>query len=265
VINHLRTLLLNVDGNNAPGALYPGEQYVPPAFRARALSPALTVIHRLLFGSNPDRALRNQRLQEYLTCVHTAGLEQFVRALDPRVTYWPFNNSLLEKRLRGATAQRLAGADDQALYFIGTRSATESANQIFFQWRLDVLTSTTVRLTIYSDVPGNSQTSIVDFTVSGNLSSPVRLPGTDLQVTFTPGVGTAWLLEVLAPPRQPLVAVAADLEQALGDVLTAALWPAGAPEPYHTFANLWNLHDQLPFRLAGLVLALGYRLHELPG
>lgn len=263
MINHLRTLLLNRDGNVTPGVTFPGEQYVPPGFRQRRLTPGLQAIYNQLFGSSPDRALLNYRLQELLTCVHLSEYADYATALDPRITYWPFNTSIFEKATLGATAQKLAAATGQELYFVGERATSESVNRIFFQWRLYVQDSDTVILTQYDDASAAVQTTSVEYTVSGGLSSLIPLPGSQLQVRFGAGTGAAWLIEVLARPDRTLVQVAEDVERSLG--AGEALWRPDSPEPYKTFRNLWNLHDQLPYRLTGLTLALGYRLNELAG
>lgn len=263
MINQLRTLLLNRNGNETPGATYPGEQYVPPAYRQRRLPPRLQAVYNQLFGTSPDRALLNYRLQELLTCVHLSEYADYATALDPRITYWPFNTSLFEKATLGATAQKLVAASGQELYFVGERVTTESVNRIYFQWRLYVQDGDTVILTQYDDNSAAVQTTSVEYTLDGGVSSLISLPGSQLQVRFGAGTGAAWLIEVLARPDRTLVQVAEGVERSLGD--GTALWAPDSPEPYKTFRNLWNLHDQLPYRLAGLTLALGYRLNELAG
>lgn len=260
MINHLRTLLLNADGSENPGPLFSGEEYVPPSFRPRTLSPTLANVYRQLFGGSPDRAAKNYRLREYLTCVHASGLGGFATALDPRVTYWPFNNSVFEKAVAGPSARRLAGDADQALFFGGR--ARSASDRLYFRWQLDVADGSTVRVTQYDDVTGRVVTTTSSYSLADNLSGPVELSGSELTAKFTAGPGGSWLIEFTARPRRNLVDVAADLESGLGDAASALF---GRSEPYVTFGNLWNLHDQLPFRLAGLVLALGYRINELPG
>lgn len=265
MINHLRTLLLNAEGSNNPGPTYPGEQFVPPDYRARSLPPWLQNVHTLLFGVNPDRASKNYRLQEFLTCVHAAGLGGFVAALDSRVTYWPFNTSLLEKILLGATAVKLAGAAGQELSFVGSRTASENVHRIYFRWRLDVISGAVVRVRTYNDALQAEATYDLAYTLTAGLSSAVTLPGSLLQVKFNAGVGGSWLVEAVAAPARGLAGLAADLDRALDDSLASQLFPPTSAEPYLTFRNLWFNSDQLPLRLAGVVLAFGYRVHELAG
>ena len=262
MINHLRTLLLNQDSSRSPGPTFPGEQIVHPGFRARALPGPLLATHRLVFGSGPDRATLNTRLQEVLSCVHAAGYGEYVTAMDPRITYLPFNTSLMERYLLGASARKLTSSD-QNLYFLGDRSTTESVNRIYFSWRLDVIDASNVRITEYADAASVVQTTTVGYTTSSGLSSPIDLPGSLMQARFDVGVGASWLIDVLAKPSRSFAQAVSDWDGALTESMQRALWPEGSAEPYLTFRNLWQLSDQEPARVAGLILALGHRLDEL--
>ena len=262
MINHLRTLLLNVDGSNTPGVDFPGEQFVPEEFRVRVLASPAKTVRNFLFGPGPDRALLNFRLQEYLTCIHSSNLESFVRRLDPRLTYWPFHTGLFEKLSQGATANKLTGGENQNLYFVGPNRATESVNRIYFQWRLEVISGSVVRVTEYSDA--SSLTTVTDqvYTLSGGLSSLITLGGSELSVCFDAGVGGSWLVEVLAQPERQLCQVVDDLDTGLNSAIRSWLFPE--QEPYLYFRDLWERSDFLPERVAGVVLAIGYQLNETP-
>jgi hypothetical protein len=96
VLNHVRTLLLNM----APGsAVYPGEEAVPSAFRPLALPTYLQAIRAKLFGTDPDKAMMNYRLRQYMTILHATQLEKYVTALDQRITYLPFASDLYAQGL----------------------------------------------------------------------------------------------------------------------------------------------------------------------
>lgn len=260
MVNHFRTMLLNVSGASAPGADYPGEQYVPPLFQAKRLPQPLAAARRLLVGTAPDRATLNWRLQEILSIIHGCGLEDYVTALDPRVTYWPFNTSLLEKVLVGATALKRSGGDTQSLYFVGSNRAGASTDRIYFQWLLEVISDAQVRITSAF----STSSELVDYTVSGGLSSIIPLPGSELRVRFGEGVGAAWNISILVPPRLTLNNLLRDADSGLDQASLDYLFPTDSAEPYKSFENLYLYHDQAPYRLAGLALAVGYRIHELP-
>lgn len=260
MVNHFRNLLLNIAGNQAPGRLYPGEQYVPAQFAAKQLPQPLASARRLLVGSAPDRAMLNWRLQEILSTIYGCGLEQYVTALDPRVTYWPFNSSLIEKLLLGAAATKEAGATNQSLYFVGNNQSGATVDKLLYQWTLRVISSSTVAIV----GPFGSATSNVSYTTSGGLSSIISLPDSDLRVRFDEGVGAAWSIEILTAPKVNLAAVMQAADDGLDDAAKRYLFST-LDEPYNTFHSLFTYHDQAPYRLAGLALATGYRINELPG
>jgi hypothetical protein len=85
VINHVRTLLLNRDGEgNSPG---PGEEYTPPAYREVELPPELQKVRDVLFGASPDRRMLLYRLRQFMALLHSTPLSPFVTMDDPRITY----------------------------------------------------------------------------------------------------------------------------------------------------------------------------------
>jgi hypothetical protein len=89
MINHIRTLLLNRDGDHGYGYDYPGEEFVLPTFRAKTVPTFLKGALRSLFGSNPDRLYLNYRMRQIASLLHSTELEEFVVLPDSRVTYWP--------------------------------------------------------------------------------------------------------------------------------------------------------------------------------
>lgn len=265
MINHARTLLLNRDGSDGPWVGFPGEQFVPTGFHARFVPHALAMVRSALFGASPDRAMLNHRLQELLTCVHACGLGDYATALDPRVTYWSFDRSLFTKAATGLAATKLTGAADQQLFFASRPSATAAAERLYSAWLLEVIDGTNYRLTSYADGQDVSDVVTSTYSLTSGLSSVIPLTLSQASVRFTSGAGASWRLEHLANPARPLADLAADLEAGLGPEGEAALFPDGSPEPYATFRTLWLRHDRLPFRLAGLTLALAYRMNELGG
>lgn len=263
MVNHYRTLLLNRDGATAPGADYPGEQYVPPGFVARRLSGEAAAARALLFGTAPDRAMLNWRLQELLTCVHACNFGDYLLAPDPRLTYWPFDGRLLARRLAGPVATLAAGPEGTPLYFLGEHAAASDADRVYHSWELEVLSSTQLRLTSV-DNDGRPAVATRSYTTENGLSSPVTLSGSQLRVRFAAVTGAAWRIGVLHAPRRTLRDVIAAADARIAG-LAEFLFGAADAEPYATFAALWNDHDQLPYRAVGLTLALAYRLAEANG
>jgi hypothetical protein len=228
---------------------------VPPTFKAIQLSGYLKVVRDLLFGETVDRAWLNWRLQELLTCVHSTELAQFVYSLDPRVTYWPFNDSFLNAFSIGAIVSSLIGSDP--LYV--TCSERRANSRLYFQWHISVLDGSNVSI---SDLEAGT-TTIEPYMAVGNLSIPIPLPNSPAQCYVTPTVGDAWSVAMLLRPDRSLGQLINDVEASLTDQDSIALFDRGGNEPYKTFGNLWRYHPQLPYRAAGLVLALGYRINDL--
>ena len=83
--NHLRTLLLNRAA--VEPATHPASELVPAAFQSIALPAYLKGIRALLFGSNPDVDMLNYRLAQYMPLLHCTELEEYVLAMDSRITY----------------------------------------------------------------------------------------------------------------------------------------------------------------------------------
>ena len=89
MINHYRTALLNISGNNWPGLEYPGEELVDTSFRQKPLPGYISTVYRLIFGESPDRAYLNYRLRQLTTMWHDGLLHEVITAKDNRLTYWP--------------------------------------------------------------------------------------------------------------------------------------------------------------------------------
>jgi|694.fasta_scaffold23418_9 hypothetical protein len=87
MINHARTLLLNQHPDSV-GVDDVGYEYIPPGFKPQKLPTALDTVHKILFGSRPDNYFLNFRAYELLSYIHQTELDTFLRALDPRITYW---------------------------------------------------------------------------------------------------------------------------------------------------------------------------------
>lgn len=234
MVNHLRTLLLDLDGRDAPGAA--GEEYVPPDFRPRPMPEALRHVWRLLFGRRPDRAYRNYRLRQYLTLVHAAGLDAF--SPDPRVTYWPFR----ERDPRYAGYGAVTAPPPVAVY--GDPAADDGAGRAAFQWRVEVTPAGGVQV---DGVP-------VDAPFAGGLSAPFRL-GAGLTATVRDEPGAYWV-EALARPAADVGAVGAAVRAHLG--AAGAVLFAGDP----ALGELWARADFLPDRLGAAVAALARRVDD---
>jgi len=150
MINHARTLLLNLSGV-AANRLVDGYEYVPTTFKQITLPSGLNVIRGVLFGQQPDQRFLNLRARELLSYVHAIdGLAGYVKALDPRITYWPDNTaeSVLYRRKvtvtqTAATPRTVAVSGEFAAsnatgvstnnYFVGVGATAENTGVLVTQ------------------------------------------------------------------------------------------------------------------------------------
>lgn len=260
MINHVRTLLLNLSGENRPVPTFPGEEYVPPAFTARAVPPALASVRRVLFGNSPDRAMMNYRLRQFMCLLHASELVEFVLAPDPRTTYLPFNDRLLRTVCRGPVVTQTFGAV-KGFNILNSFTFADPSGRLKRQWKVKVLDGTTVQLDSFND-DGRTKTEVQTYSVVDGLSTPLALGESGLQYRFESGVGSVWLVDLLYRPAASLPGLVTQLEILLSDQSRDALFGSDPVEPYATFRNLWDRHDVPAYRLGGVILALAYRTEE---
>lgn len=87
MINHIRTLLLNKDGESRPPIGYLGEEYTPPSYFAAKLDKPANSIRNILFGSDPDDYTLNYRLAQYMGLLHHPDVVGYTLQADSRFTY----------------------------------------------------------------------------------------------------------------------------------------------------------------------------------
>lgn len=198
MINHARTLLLNVDSRTyLPDVL--GEEYIP-TYRAMPMPTYLTTARKLLLGSAPDRVFLNFRAQELLSFIHRTELAEFVYALDPRVTYWPKPQSEFFRAKTTITALKTTGVAESRLYINGTLKPDNVKGRAFKEYNVKIInnTTTTATVEIISDLGAEKDTQPIewlattpdsggeDVTFTG-ISNQIPLPNTDLTIQLVTG------------------------------------------------------------------------------
>jgi len=81
MVNHIRTVLLNVTAAKAPDAIY-----ISPVFRPVIIPQQLQRLHALLFSASTTEA-EVQRLNTFMRLLHAANYEEYVLLPDSRITY----------------------------------------------------------------------------------------------------------------------------------------------------------------------------------
>lgn len=253
MINHARTLLLNVASTGGFDVGVLGEEYIHPDFRPVASSEALRFVRRVLFGSAPDRLMLNYRARQLFSLLHTSPYIDHVLALDSRVTYWPGRDTSLFVDNFGNIVTQTNGADS-TLTVVGESSSNSASGQLRNAWLVTVIDASNVRVARDTGVSTVTRT----YTVSGGLSSPIPLHGSGLFVRFREdAVGSTWHVDSRARPSTSLPQIVAALRQSLPPAYARALFYSNE-EPYKTFRNLWYDHDMLTFQLCGFLLAAIY-------
>lgn len=250
MINHLRTLLLNQTGNTGQGPDFPGAEYVPPDYRARPLPPYLVVAQQALFGTNPSPLYRNYWLWQIMQLLHSTELEEYVLALDSRVTYLrdgaPFFTGVF------GTAVTQSAGDTAALYVAGADAVAPGG-----VWTVDVADG--IARVVREQPPQTDETSL---TFVRGLSQPVPLSGSGLTVRCHEDATASWRVTSAARPTQNLGDLLAQLTHAMAPYLLT-LFGASPVEPFRTFQQVYQLHPLAPYKYGALLLALAYRIDAL--
>lgn len=260
MINHARTLLMNRTGGGQSLAEL-GEEYIPVKFKAKTLPPWLNAYWRVLFGAAPENMYRNYVVDQLLRVVHSTDYANYLRYHDSRLTYDALQPSQFEK-----TEYGLSWVNNTATYLtdvqkVGALVADETSGNMKNTWAVtfnngyvtaeNVRTRDTSSAYVYQDT---------------KLSQAFTPPGTTTKVKFTFNAADvadwdgAIMLTTLARPTKDLSAKITACENLRAN--EANLFGSTRGEPYETFMGLWK-QSQLPDRIAGLVLAMVWRMNEL--
>ena len=260
MVNHGRTLLLNLDGATHPGSTYPGEEYVSPDYKPIRLPPALSTMRDLLLGIGSDRALVNYRLRQLMALVHSTELGDYLTALDPRITYWPIRDQrLFNLATFGATIRQLSGSTNWTVNVVGSTAAPQETRRAVDSWDVQLLTATSVRLSHRLDP---FETFDLVFSVTDGVSSLIQIPNTPYSLRLVPGTGTlpSWAIDFIVRPATEI----RDIYLAVQEGYGLGLDIFGLGEPYDTLRGLWDhAAVSLPYRLGAVVVAWIYRADEI--
>jgi hypothetical protein len=197
MINHARTLLLNMPSAYSAIRAETAAEYVPPSFSPVALTSPLRALRRVLLGSDPDARFLNLRVRELIGYIHQTELAEFVYALDPRVTYWPVQETeFFDSTRKTLTVTQIKGAP-RRLSVTGTFQANNSVGRTLQQYLLtagnETLPTTQVRTVSVLQRIGKLSTDIV--TEVGDASNPaiISLPDTKLKARLDFGVNPSQL------------------------------------------------------------------------
>lgn len=261
MINHARTLLLNMTGVTASRE-NTGEEFIPPDYAPVVLPSYLLSARRLLLGTAPDRYFLNWRVRELLHYLHQTELADYVYALDPRVTYWPETTMpFLDKEAR-VTASQVLGPSDTQLFFAGTPVADNARGRSHYEFVVSVVTEAGDTVVRVEQEGGPAVTAVV--APGTNLSAFLPLGPTGSQVRVSkPTPGSRWSVATVAKPAPAITTILPSLELIGEPTLLELFGVLTTTEPYATFNRLWADHRNPAYRLGGFVLAMIYRTDEI--
>lgn len=176
MINHARTLLLNVNGTGVFQDV-PGEEFIPANYRNVKLPTSLQRAKAALYGPSPDRYMGNYRTRELMQMLHSTELVDFVTAFDPRITY-RFGSDVMDLGT-GLDVEQLEG-DAVSFQVYGATSQSPTMT-LFREWEVSVTDATEVFI---RNIRPNSSGQTAEYTSSGNVSSAIPLPDSGLTIKF---------------------------------------------------------------------------------
>jgi hypothetical protein len=260
MLNHARTLLLNRDGDTAPGPEFFGEEAVPATFKELELPTYLDEIRARLFGSAPDRSMLNYRLWQFMRLLHASELESFVTDLDPRVTYVDSRRTDLAAPTSYVPNVLQLSAGIAPFHIQGDPAPPDGVGQVYHQYRVTVLSSSTVRVTQQTNP---TKSDVFDYVFTSGLSDAQPLGDSGYSFMLgTDEAGAEWRVEIHNRPTFDLGSIATMFES-IGEPVLIELFGLAPREPFRTFQNLWEQNKEVPMRLGGLLLATIYRTDEV--
>lgn len=250
MINHARTLLLNARGPHAESRAIPGDAYVPP-YTPTLVPASIGSLRSLLFGNDPDDEGLAYRTGQYMSVLHSTPFEDYVFALDPRITYVPDNPGLLS-----GYGLFVTPAND-ILEATGT-FPDEPTGRVSTTWDASVASGT---LHLSNGISGEATSTALVLT--NGVTQPVQLPGTTMTAVLHAAAledldGRSW--EILSRKR-PYPELPAILAQCQGPWLEP-LFQAASEEPFRTFREMYGSKD-FCLSMSGLLLALIYYTENL--
>ncbi len=259
MINHCRTLLLNRPGSTVILPNFIGEEFVPIDYVPARLSSQLQLVWDILFGTDPDRAMLNYRLRQYMSILHSTELEEFIYSFDERVTYWP----IIDTQLYGGpsitpTAVQL-NTPTKAFYLAGNIQSVQATSRLLTQWNVTVTDGSNVTI---NQLTTPLSTIVKPYTISNGLSNLIPLQNSYLQFMFQAGIGSTWSVQSVARPALGLSDIILSLEN-LEAINSQFVFGTTFEEPYKTFNEMWSTRSDIAYKLGGLLMALIFRMNAL--
>lgn len=257
MLNHVRTLLLNVDAAKAPALTFFAEEAVADNYVALALPGYMTRLRAILFGESPDRYMLNYRLRQLLAIVHASPLVEHVTALDRRITYGFAKTDIADANWFAPQGVPMGDPLTATIVFQGVPSAPDTHGRMFASFVIRPVDEVVIR-----ETPPQQQIAF-DATITNGITGIGQLPGTGRSFFLnTAGASTVWYVRCLNRPQWSPGVLTANLAQ-VNEAALLSLFGTANVEPFRTFHAIWTQSNETPLRLSAFVLALAYRMEAL--
>lgn len=259
MVNHVRTLLMNLDGSSPAPPWAVGEEPLDPGYRAVAVPAELAIVRQRLFGADPDRNMLNYRCHQLLGVVHATELGGWALAKDPRVTY--LGRPRPELFAADAFTPAVEGrSGSPPLAVVGAAGEIDAHGRMWHQYLLRTAGSELVELLQQAPRP---RLETLALSVTAGLSEPLPLGDSGYGVRLThPAADQLWRIGFNIRPQWDLGQILAGLD-VIGEPVLLGLFGVSPDEPLKTFKNLFHDHAELPWRLGAAVLALAWQLDNV--
>ena len=245
MINHVRTLLLNQPPNgNYLSAI--GEELIPADFNVRQLTPPIERAWKAIFGSRPDYLFRAVRAVQLLQLIHASPLERFVTVKDPRLTYSPLHPPIFKNTFK---IDVQSDDDITGVQVRNNEVVNESTGQCVWEWHVGIgSTNVTAKLL----QTGETQTV--------SRQQELTLPGSNSKIYIPAAIANG---VSLTNPIREATGLAAILTAATKSGLMPEIFDA-AKNPFASQLKPFADDYPTPTRWAAILLAMAYRIEELP-
>jgi hypothetical protein len=257
MINHARTLLLNLDGPREVNPTIPGDVYIPE-YEAATLTEPLQSVYQQLFGTTPDYEGQLYRMVQYMDALHSTEFEAYVLDLDSRLTYDPKVSTAMSDGNFGTLALDYS---DQRMTVTGEWNSTARTGRKTTEWHIDAVGGNFLTVQNVTDGLSSVQEAYAGTTLFLTGSTLVfNIEGTSLVS------GDRWEVRHNVRPEPSIAAITSELRNPT-DVVEEALYGSTIVdqivEPYRSFYNLSQQHYAMPYQLSGILLAYIYRVEAL--
>jgi hypothetical protein len=237
MINHYRTVLLNIQGSNWPGLSYPGEELVDPLFYPSNIPNYASTVYRLIFGEKPDRAYLNYRLRQLTTMWHDGILHSTTTEKDSRLTYWPLKFAAGMNEYGKVKVETINGDAVPDYVVLTTPHADDRSGKAQFLYDLTI---------------SENSCYVVD-EVSKN-EYEIASSGAYLDLGYNLRIGVQkghFRLEAIGIPQKDIGQILVDCERIIGSVTELELFTGK-----EDLKRLWRTSEFISERMGALSLAL---------